>query len=320
MKRILVTGGTGFIGAELVKNLVNKGNKVRTFDDNSRGGLDKLGQIAKDVEIVEGDIRNPESVANAMQNIDIVYHLAFINGTRYFYEKPNLVLEVGLKGTLNVMDSAIKHDVERLIFASSAEVYQQPTHIPTTEEERLIIPNPKNPRYSYGGAKAIGELMTLHYAKDAELETVIFRPHNVYGPNMGYEHVIPELIMRMKKLSNNFEDSVMDFPIQGTGKETRAFCFVGDAAEGIVIVGEKGGDGEIYHIGTENEVSIKKVVNLIASQFNIDLTITTTSSLEGATDRRCPSIEKAQKMGYAPKISLEEGVKITSDWYMNYDG
>ena len=223
MKNVLVTGGTGFIGAALVKNLVNKGFKVKTFDNNSRGGLDKLDDYLDRIEVIEGDIRDLPSVMDAMKGIDIVYHLAFINGTRYFYEKPDLVLEVGLKGMLNVMDAAMHHKVKRMIYASSAEVYQQPTHIPTNEDERLIIPDPRNPRYSYGGAKAIGEVMALHYAKHSDLETVIFRPHNIYGPNMGFEHVIPEFVLRMKEMSDNFSKSDIEFPIQGTGEETRAF-------------------------------------------------------------------------------------------------
>jgi UDP-glucose 4-epimerase len=315
MKNVLVTGGTGFIGAALVKNLVNKGFKVKTFDNNSRGGLDKLDDYLDRIEVIEGDIRDLPSVMDAMKGIDIVYHLAFINGTRYFYEKPDLVLEVGLKGMLNVMDAAMHHKVKRMIYASSAEVYQQPTHIPTNEDERLIIPDPRNPRYSYGGAKAIGEVMALHYAKHSDLETVIFRPHNIYGPNMGFEHVIPEFVLRMKEMSDNFSKSDIEFPIQGTGEETRAFCYVEDAAEGIALVAEHGKTGEIYHVGTEEEVTISKLVEIMGNQLGVAPKIQPTEIPKGATNRRCPSIARARTLGYSPKVTLEQGVKITSEWY-----
>lgn len=318
MKRVLVTGGTGFIGATLIKKLLGKGCQVRSFDNNSRGGEDKLGTYLNDIEIVEGDIRNPDDVEAASKGIDIVYHLAFINGTRFFYEKPNLVLEVGLKGALNVMDAALKNGVGRYVFASSSEVYQQPPQVPTDEEVPLTVPSPKNPRFSYGGAKIMGELLAFHYAKDTDMETVVFRPHNIYGPNMGFEHVIPELTLRMKQLSEDFTKQDIELPIQGSGEETRAFCYVEDAADGIVLVGENGRAGEVYHVGTEDEISIKHLTELIAQELKINISLKTSETLLGSTTRRCPSINKIKGLGYSPKTSLKEGLKKTCQWYINY--
>ncbi len=134
----------------------------------------------------------------ALKNTDAVIHLAYINGTKYFYSKPVLILDVAVKGILNIIEACIKNKVKELYLASSSEVYQTPNKIPTDELEALKIPDIFNPRYSYGGGKILSELMGIHYGKKYFKKLVIFRPHNVYGPDMGREHVIPEFINRFK--------------------------------------------------------------------------------------------------------------------------
>src|SRR5689334_5430270 len=129
-KTYLVTGGTGFIGSALVKGLVKSGARVRLLDDNSRGSTARLGDVAKDVELVVGDIRDPAAVAAAAKGIDSICHLAYVNGTEYFYTKPDLVLEVAVKGMMNVIDACLKHNVPELVLASSSEVYQTPPTVP----------------------------------------------------------------------------------------------------------------------------------------------------------------------------------------------
>ena len=157
MKNYLVTGGAGFIGSVLVKSLVEKGQKVTVFDNFERGLESRISSVKEQVTIVNGDIRNPKDVSDAMKGIDTVYHLAAVNGTENFYTQPRLVLDVGIRGILNVMDAAEKHHVDHVVAASSAEVYQTPTKIPTDENELIKIPNPLEPRYSYAGSKIATE-------------------------------------------------------------------------------------------------------------------------------------------------------------------
>lgn len=315
LKKYLVTGGAGFIGSALVQRLVKEGYRVRVLDNDSRGSVDKLGEAAEKIEIVHGDIRDAETVRSACKGVDSVCHLAYINGTEFFYTKPEVVLDVGVKGIVNVIDGCIKEGIRELILASSSEVYQTPLKIPTDETEPLSIPDPLNPRYSYGGGKIISELMTINYGRKHFDKVVIFRPHNVYGPDMGWEHVIPQFVLRMKEICKGNEGKRIKFPIQGTGKETRAFVFVDDFIDGLMLVLEKGEHMNIYNIGTMDEISIKQVAIEVGKYFGKGVKIIPGKEAKGGTKRRCPDITKLKKLGYEPRVSFEKGLKITAKWY-----
>ncbi|MGM0520266.1 MAG: NAD-dependent epimerase/dehydratase family protein [Campylobacterota bacterium] len=318
MTNVLVTGGTGFIGSFLVKGLVNKGYKVRVFDNNYRGTNANLEEVKEKIEIVEGDIRNLQNVEIAAKGMDTVFHLAFINGTENFYKRPELVMEVGIKGHLNIMEAMEKHSVSKFIYASSSEVYQTPPYVPTDEQVQCVVPDVHNPRYSYGGSKLIGEILTLHYSTKKDLQKIIFRPHNIYGPSMGFEHVIPQLVEKMYKASAGFTKNNVEITIQGTGEETRAFCYVDDAVEGIILTAEKGLSNEIYHVGVDQEERIIDLAYQIASILNLDLTLKHEEIQKGGTPRRCPDISKLKSLGYTPQYSLESGLKKTILWYKDY--
>lgn len=315
LKKYLVTGGTGFIGSALVKRLVKEGHTVRILDNDIRGAAERLDDVADKIEIVKADIRNAEEVQKACKGMDSVIHLAYINGTEYFYKMPELVLEVGVKGIVNVIDGCIKEGIKELIVASSSEVYQTPEKVPTDETAPLSVPDPLNPRYSYGSGKIISELMAINYGRKHFKKVIIFRPHNVYGPDMGWEHVIPQFVLRMKELCKGNEGKQIKFPIQGTGKETRSFVFVDDFIDGLMLVLEKGEHMNIYNIGTMDEILIKQVAIEVGKYFGKEVEIIPGKEAKGGTKRRCPDITKLKKLGYEPKVSFEKGLKITAKWY-----
>jgi nucleoside-diphosphate-sugar epimerase len=311
----LVTGGSGFLGSNLVKALVDAGRKVRVLDNNFRGSQSKLGDYMQRVEFVEGDIRDRAVVDKAVKGVDVLCHLAFINGTRYFYEQPVLVLDVGVRGTLNVLESAVAQGVREFVYASSSEVYQTPATVPTDESIPMMIPDPRNARYSYGGAKLIGEIMTFNYGRGKFQRTVVFRPHNVYGPDMGFEHVIPELAIRLRRLANAQPSGVLDLTIQGEGHETRAFCEVRDFTRGLLAIVDRGEDQNVYHIGTNEEVSIRQLCAAIGKELGREIRIVPSEVRAGGTPRRCPDIGKLQKLGYTPELPLAKGLKDSVAWY-----
>jgi len=316
----LVTGGSGFIGAALVRDLLDRGHAVRVLDDHSRGRPARLADLvdAGRIELVQGDVRDAGAVDAATRGCEFVWHLAYINGTRYFYEKPDAVLEVGIKGTMNTIDAALAHGVRRYVLASTSETYNTPTHVPTTEVERLMIPDVRNPRFSYGGGKIAAELMTLHIGGRRGLSTVIFRPHNIYGPDMGFEHVIPEIVERIVAVSEGLKQKHIRLPIQGDGTETRAFCYIDDGARGAAIAGLTGGDAEIYHLGTNCETSIADLVKGLGRALGIEVELEPGPLQIGGTRRRCPDITKLSGLGYQPEVTLEEGLARSARWYAEH--
>jgi nucleoside-diphosphate-sugar epimerase len=311
-----VTGGTGFIGSALVKGLLAGGASVRTLDNDSRGAISKLGAARDAIELINGDVRDAAAVRQAVRGVDTVCHLAYINGTEYFYTRPELILEIATKGMMNVLDACIAEGVRDLVLASSSEVYQEPPRIPTDEHAPLVVPDVLNPRFSYGGGKIISELLAVNYGRKHFDHTLIFRPHNVYGPDMGREHVIPQFILRLKECADRQPAGTLDFTIQGTGDETRSFIFIDDFVRGLIRVMEEGERLGIYHIGTEREVSIRELAHIVAQACGREIRIVPGDLLVGSTPRRCPDIGKLRALGFEPAVPLEDGVQRTADWYL----
>lgn len=316
--RAVVTGGGGFIGAYLVKRLVADGWHVAVVDTLIRGDAGRLTDVADHVELVSCDVRDEESLTQVFTGADVVMHLAAINGTENFYKHPELVLDVGIRGALAVLNAGRNAGVPDLVVASSAEVYQTPAIVPTPETIPLTLPDSLNPRYSYGGSKIATELIAFDYAQDHYRKVQVFRPHNVYGPNMGRKHVIPQFILRAAAGRDTGHGSAVSFPIQGDGSQTRAFCFVDDIVEGILTMYARGGHREIYHIGNDEEVSIRELVLRVAKAIGVELEIQPGAAPEGGTPRRCPDIGKMRQLGYQPAVGLDDGLARTVAWYLDH--
>lgn len=317
-KSYLVTGGTGFIGSALVRRLVGGGDRVRVLDNNWRGASRRLADLRDDLELVEGDIRDPRAVRAAAAGMESVVHLAYINGTEFFYSRPELVLEVAVKGMTNVIDACLAEDVGELVVASSSEVYQVPPVVPTDETAPLSVPDPLNPRYSYGGGKILCELMALNWGRRHFERVLVFRPHNVYGPDMGWEHVLPQFVLRMNRLHRQQPDGVLRFPIQGSGAETRAFNYIDDFVTGALCVLERGEHLNVYHIGTMEEVPIAEVARKVGRWFGREIELAAGEPAAGGTARRCPDIAKLAALGYAPRFTLDEGLPRLAEWYVEH--
>jgi len=304
-KTFLVTGGTGFIGSNICKLLLKKNYNVKIFDNNFRGSSSKIVNIKKKVKFIRGDIRNIKSLNKAMKGTNAVIHLAYINGTKYFYTKPVLTLDIAMKGIINVIDLCIKNRIKELYLASSSEVYQTPDKIPTDESESLRIPDVFNPRYSYGGGKILTELMGIHYGKKYFKKLVIFRPHNVYGPDEGDEHVIPDFISKFKLLKKKKKK----FEIQGSGNEIRSFIYIEDFLSAFNLILDRGKHLNIYNIGTSEKIRIKDLAYKMAKLYNNKINIKKVSLRKGSTKYRVPDIKKIKKLGFNPQYNLDKGLK-----------
>jgi UDP-glucose 4-epimerase len=318
MTKVAVTGAAGFIGAYLCRELLRRGHSVVAVDNYLRGRRQRLDNVKGDLRQCSLDIRDEAVLQEQLVGCTAVFHLAAINGTENFYKRPELVLDVGVRGILAVISACAHVGVQDLVVASSAEVYQSPIMIPTDETVPLVIPDSRNPRYSYGASKAISEVIAFNYERDKFRKLQIFRPHNVYGPDMGWKHVIPQLTVRLQALRQSSHERVVPLEIQGAGTETRAFCHVDDIVSGILTMWEKGHHREIYHIGASEEVTIRALAEEIANVLGLKISIVATPAPEGGTLRRCPDITKLMALGYKPKVSLIEGIEQTANWYLQH--
>ena len=313
-RKILITGGAGFIGSALARQLAAEGNQVTVLDDFSRGRRDRLD--GAHCEVLHGDIRDPQDVGNALIGQDSVFHLAYLQGTQTFYAEPREVLDVALRGMLNLLQGCERWGVSDLILVSSSEAYQVASVVPTPETIPLTVPDPLNPRYSYGGGKIACEILGNAWQRTGVLDRfIIARPHNIYGPDMGREHVVPEFCLRMNDLTRRHAiGEVIPFPIQGTGQETRSFCYVGDCITQLTLLLHKGTSG-IYHVGTEDERTIEDVAHAVATCYHQKVKVIPGTLPKGSPPRRLPDTSKIRALGAEPRVPFEEGIPNTVDWY-----
>ena len=308
MEKILVTGGSGFLGSYIISKLINTNKEVIVFDNGFRQGFSNISSFNKNITLVKGDVTKREDWELLPKDVDFVFHLAAINGTKYFYEIPDKVISVNVLGTMNFVDWLQNTNVKRFFFASSSEVYGKPKVFPTPETEPIVIPDPSNPRYSYSSSKMIGETITINFAKSLGINYSIARIHNAYGPKMGNEHVMPEFIRKCVKNES--------FTVQGDGTSSRSFCYVSDIVDAIILIStHPDGNNEIFNIGNPTETSINQLIELLEKIHGKEIKPMYTSFPKAGTDRRVPDLNKISKLGYKPKISLEDGLKKTYDWY-----
>lgn len=322
-KSVLITGGAGFIGFHLAKAIQQEGSNLTIVDNFGRNPMDDDFRqlIAKEnVRFINADMTD-KSFLNKLDNrYDEIYHLAAINGTKYFYEKPYEVLRVNILSLMNLLEWVNEKNTGKFLFTSSSEAYAGTITefgnafdlIPTKEGVPLCINDVFNERFSYGGSKIAGELLTINYFRKVNVPYSIVRYHNIYGPRMGFEHVIPEFSKRIFDKKDPFE-------LFG-GDETRAFCYISDGVEGTIRVMRSGeADGEVLHIGNDaEEVKITELAALMLELSGRDTSLKIKPAPEGCVKRRCPDIAKMKKLtGYAPITNLKTGVKESLDWYLD---
>ena len=302
--RILVTGGGGFIGSHLVNALTKAGHEVSVLDNDFRG-------YHHDVlchRYYHSDIRDLTPTIQACRNIDEVIHLAYINGTKTFYDNPRLVLDVAIKGINNILAGCRYYNVKRFILASSSEVCRAIVG-GMNEEAPLVIPDPFNPRYSYSAGKIISEMLAIHSGLFDWL--AIIRPYNIYGPGMTFGHVIPDFKRQFETyLAMNPSSTTIPFEILGSGDETRSFCYIDDFIDGVMAIRDRGAHMGIYNVGNPEETTIRSLAIQMGKIYGVDLQISEGQQLrEGSIQRRKPDISKLAALGFEPKVSLSEGLR-----------
>lgn len=318
---VLITGGAGFIGYHLSRHHLELGDSVIILDNLSKtqGKMDEdLHTLINKTGIKYLQIDLTALIAGPLPlpSLDVVYHLAGINGTSLFYEIPYQVARTNLLTTLNLLGILESKSVGKLVYASTSEVYAGCEQIgllkiPTDEEIPVVFPQPTNKRFCYGSSKFMGEFLCFHFGRQFNVPVSVVRYHNVYGPRMGKLHVIPEFIIRIQDRENPFR-------IYGS-QETRSFCYVEDAVKATYLVATTPScNDEIVHVGNpDDEIRILDLAKLTMEQIGEQLEIVECGGRSGSVSRRCPDTSKLQKLtGFKTKIGLKDGLSRTCNWYL----
>jgi nucleoside-diphosphate-sugar epimerase len=317
VSKVLITGGAGFIGLSLANSLVADGIETALIDNFARGKNDaavaKL-QAKPGVKLFNLDLSNSGTTDVCDSNYDIIFHFAAILGVANVSQRPSDTLTLNVELTREALRLARRqHALQAFVFSSTSEVYAGSQfagllQFPTPENSIIALPSLEAPRTSYMLSKIYGEAL-VH---QAGIPGIIVRPHNIYGPRMGTEHVIPELMKRMRQAFPGSEIEVF------SPAHTRTFCFIDDAVtliKGVAFTNKA--VGQVWNIGTETpEYAVQNVAEIIQSVVNAEVKLVAGPDSPGSPRRRCPSMARTNALtGFITRVPLEEGILQTYQWY-----
>jgi nucleoside-diphosphate-sugar epimerase len=304
---VLVTGGAGFIGSNLVHALAASGENVRVLDDFSTGRAENLAGAGSRVEVIKGDIRDHATVREAVDGAEVVYHLAALASVARSLSQPRACHSVNVDGTLNLLLTARDAGVRRLVYASSSSVYGDTRVLPKHEEM------PVNPCSPYAAAKLAGEAYCRAVARVYPLETVSLRFFNVFGPRQDpgsqYAAVVPLFVSRM--LAGEPPE------VTGDGRQTRDFTYVANAVEACRLAAHAGPEasGEAMNIGCNDRIAVLDLVDIINDLLGQRTAAVFVPARSGDVRDSQAAIDKAARLiGYRPLVSVREGLAATVAW------
>ncbi len=302
--RVLVTGGAGFIGSNLVRALVERGDDVRILDNFSTGNRANLAGL--DVEIVEGELRSYERVHNAVRGCEIVYHLGALGSVPRSVQDPLTSSAVNVEGTLNVLLAGRDENVRRVVFSSSTSVYGSTRDLPTTEE---TAPDPISP---YGVAKLAAERYCISFSRVYDsFESVVLRYFNVFGPRQSpfsqYAAAIPLFVRAIA--------AGEPITVYGDGEQSRDFTYVGNVVDATLLAGEvDGASGEIFNIATGSPAKLNDVADTIGRILDKPVERRHFPPRPGDIRDSWADLTKSERtLGYRPQVGLEEGLRLTAE-------
>ncbi len=299
--RCLVTGGAGFIGSNLVKVLVDRGDDVTVIDDLSVGRIEHLEDCKNDIDFVTGSVCDLDLMRQLTSNTDTVFHLA-VKCLMACNSDLTLANEVNVGGTLNVCIAANEAHA-KIVYVSSSEVYGTSKFSPMTEK------HPKNPQSIYGLSKLIGEEYVQLFNRLYHVPAVIIRPFNSYGPNHRNDQYSAVITAFIRRLENG------QYPvIEGTGEQSRDFTYVSDTAEGIALL-SKLEHGEIVNIGSGKATSINYLASLLMKIYGKEDTLIYAKPRPNDVFKLQAYTELAKSYGYKQKVPLEEGLRKYLEWW-----
>ncbi|KKQ34986.1 MAG: NAD-dependent epimerase/dehydratase [Microgenomates group bacterium GW2011_GWA2_37_6] len=312
-KKVLVTGGAGFIGSHVVEKLIEKQAKVTVLDNLQNGNLNNLKSVSGKFNFINGDCSDQKIAEKACSEQEIVMNLAArVGGIEFNRTHQAAMMRDNLLIGAVMLEAARKANVERFLVVSSACVYSRDCKIPTPESEGFLDePEPTNG--GYGWAKRTAEKLGMYYAEEFGMKVGIVRPYNCYGPRDHFDpqvsHVIPALIKRVMEGESPIK-------VWGSGNQTRAFLYVTDLAEGMIKVIEKYPVPDPINLGTDEEISVRELTEKIIKMCNVSTkTEFDLTKPDGSPRRNSDNRKAKEKIDFVSKTSLDEGLIKTIEWY-----
>lgn len=312
MSRVLVTGGAGFIGSNLVEALLERGDDVRILDNYSTGRRANLAALGRDVEVVEGDLRSYERVHTAVRGVEVVFHQGALGSVPRSVQDPLTTTAVNVEGTLNVLLAARDEDVRRVVFASSSSVYGNAERMPLSETQ---APNPISP---YGVAKLAAERFCVSFGHVYGLETVALRYFNVFGPRQDptsqYAAVVPRFIRTIAEGRT--------ITIDGDGNQSKDFTYVANVVNANLLAADaRDAAGRVLNVAMGGSESVNDLAELIGRLLGKEVSSEHGPDRPGDVRISCADITAAgAAMGYAPMVSFEEGLRRTIEALLDPEG
>lgn len=314
-KKVLVTGGSGFIGSHLVEHLIEYGALVRVVGRKKTTLDERIGPLADDVDFLVGDLSIREDALSACEGMEAVFHLAGnIAGAGWNSTHPGTMFTENTLFGLHMLDAAAKRGVERYLCVSSACIYSGKCDVPTPEKDGFFD-NPDAANFGYGWAKRSMEIQARAYADEFDMKIGIVRPYNGYGPRDDFEwetsHVIPALIRKVVERQDPIN-------VWGDGSQSRSFFYVSDFVKGLVLGLEKYPVCDPINIGTDEEITIKELIQKISQISGIDVNVEFDTTKPQGQLRRNGDFKKAERLlGFKASVPLDEGIGKTIAWYLN---
>ncbi len=310
--KYLITGGAGFIGSNLVEELLKRGHEVRVLDNFSTGSRDNLAQFKDRIELFEGDLRSYHIVRQAVDGVDFILHQGALPSVPRSIQDPITSNDVNVTGTLNILDAAVTAGVKRVVFASSSSIYGDNPTLPKQEDMK---PNPLSP---YAVSKMAGEKYCQVFARIYGLHTVALRYFNVFGPRQNpdsqYSAVIPKFI----KAILTDQQPV----IYGDGEQSRDFTYIANVVEANILATEADAPaGEVYNCAVHQRITLNELVDTINRIVGKNIKPIYADPRPGDIKHSFADITKIQQqLGYSPRVMFEEGLRLTIDWFRKHYG
>lgn len=309
MDNVLITGADGFIGSHLVELMVSTGARVRAISQynslNNWAWLERIPCVSK-VDVITGDIRDPQFCHEITKGIDLVFHLAALIAIPFSYRSPDSYVATNVQGTLNICNAALRNQVRKIIHTSTSEVYGTAEYVPIDEK------HPLKPQSPYSATKIGADAIALSFYHSFQLPIIVARPFNTYGPRQSARAVIPTIISQIAAGSSEVH--------LGDLTTTRDFTYVEDTCRGFAAIAGLEDYGEVFQVGSNSEISIGDLFNLINGIMGGRARIVQAKDRLRPKESEvfrlwCDNSKLFSRTGFKPQISLEDGMKRTVDWF-----